>query len=130
MVFAVNDSPLQGSEGTLVTSNAVKERLKKEGETNVSLKIRETDSKDQMEVQARGELQLGVLLETMRREGFELSVSPPRVVFKMDDGAEFKYENNTTIAKKLLERLLEPVEEVIIDVDAEYSGGIIDKMNR
>ena len=112
MSFYVNDSPLAGKEGTYLTSAMIKDRLWKEGETNVSIEVTESENKDSFEVRGRGELQLGILIETMRREGYELSVSAPRVVFKEEGG-----------------ELLEPVEDVVIDVDQEYTGGIIEKMS-
>lgn len=114
ITITVNDSPFAGREGTKVTSNLIRQRLQAEAETNVAIKLNESDNKDSFEVSGRGELQLGVLIENMRREGFELSVSRPRVVMKRD-------ENN---------QLIEPVEEVVIDVDEEFSGTVIDKMNR
>ncbi len=89
MTFSVNDSPLAGREGNnKVTSRLIVERLKREAEGNVAIRVRESEEKDAIEVAGRGELQLGVLIETMRREGFELSISRPRVLFKTDpDGA-------------------------------------------
>ncbi len=115
MTFAVNDSPLAGQEGDKVTSRTIANRLHREAESNVAIRIRESDSKDAFEVSGRGELQLGVLIETMRREGFELSISRPRVLFQTDE--------------KTGERL-EPIEEVLIDVDEEYSGVVVDKMSQ
>ena len=113
MSFIVNDSPLAGTEGDKVTSRVVRDRLLKEAEGNVALKIEEAEDKDSFYVSGRGELQLAVLIETMRREGFELAVSRPRVVMKKDaDGT-----------------LLEPVEEVVIDVDDEHSGVVVQKMS-
>ena len=113
MIFSVNDSPLAGTEGDKVTSRVIGARLMREAESNVAIHIKETDSKDAFEVAGRGELQLGVLIETMRREGFELSVSRPRVLYKTEDGQR-----------------LEPIEEVFIDVDEEYSGVVVDKMSQ
>lgn len=113
MIFAVNDSPLAGTEGDKVTSRVIGARLAREAECNVAIHIGETESKDAFEVAGRGELQLGVLIETMRREGFELSVSRPRVLYKMEDGQR-----------------LEPIEEVFIDVDEEFSGVVVDKMSQ
>ena len=113
MIFSVNDSPLAGTEGDKVTSRVIGARLMREAESNVAIHITETDSKDAFEVAGRGELQLGVLIETMRREGFELSVSRPRVLYKTEDGQR-----------------LEPIEEVFIDVDEEYSGVVVDKMSQ
>lgn len=114
ITITVNDSPFAGREGTKVTSNLIRQRLQAEAETNVAIKVNESENKDSFEVSGRGELQLGVLIENMRREGFEMSVSRPRVVMMRD-------ENN---------QLIEPVEEVVIDVDEEFSGTVIDKMNR
>ncbi|MDD4555885.1 MAG: translational GTPase TypA [Alphaproteobacteria bacterium] len=114
MTFSVNDSPLGGREGDKVTSRMIGDRLHKEAEGNIALKITESDNKDSFEVAGRGELQLGVLIETMRREGFELSVSRPKVLMKKD-------ENGT---------LLEPMEEVVIDVDEEFSGAVVEKMGQ
>jgi len=113
MTFSVNDSPLAGTEGDKVTSRVIRARLLREAEGNVALKITETAEKDAFEVAGRGELQLGILIETMRREGFELSISRPRVVFKRDDGGQ----------------LLEPIEEVTIDVDEEHSGVVVQKLS-
>ncbi|MBB4076480.1 GTP-binding protein [Bartonella fuyuanensis] len=113
MSFLVNDSPLAGTEGDKVTSRVIRDRLLKEAEGNVALKIEESAEKDSFYVSGRGELQLAVLIENMRREGFELSVSRPRVVMQKD-------ENGIT---------LEPIEEVVIDVDEEYSGTVVQKMS-
>ena len=115
MTFSVNDSPLAGREGSKVTSRMIVERLRREAEGNVAIRIRESDDKDSIEVAGRGELQLGVLIETMRREGFELAISRPRVLFKTDGEGG---------------RRLEPIEEVQIDVDEEFSGVVVDKMSR
>jgi GTP-binding protein len=113
ITISVNDSPLAGQEGSKVTSRIIGDRLKKEAQSNVAIKITESAEKDAFEVGGRGELQLGVLIETMRREGFELSVSRPRVLFKKDEkGAK-----------------LEPIEEVLIDVDEEFSGAIVSKLS-
>jgi GTP-binding protein len=109
----VNDSPLAGREGDKVQSRVIRERLFREAEGNVAIKVRESDSKDAFEVSGRGELQLGVLIETMRREGFELSISRPRVLFRTD--------------AETGERL-EPMEEVFVDVDDAYTGIVIEKM--
>jgi GTP-binding protein len=111
MRFAVNDSPMAGREGSKVTSRMIRDRLFREAESNVAIKVTESADKDSYEVAGRGELQLGVLIETMRREGFELSISRPRVLFR--DG-----ENGRE----------EPYESVVIDVDDEFSGTVIDKM--
>jgi GTP-binding protein len=112
MRFAVNDSPMAGREGTKVTSRMIRDRLLREAESNVAIKVTESADKDSFEVAGRGELQLGVLIETMRREGFELSISRPRVLFREDEGGI----------------KTEPYEQVVIDVDDEYSGTVIDKM--
>jgi GTP-binding protein len=113
MTFRVNDSPLAGTEGSKVTSRMIRDRLMAEAEGNVALRVRESDERDAMEVAGRGELQLGILIETMRREGFELSVSRPKVLFrKTDDG-----------------QIEEPIEEVVIDVDEEHSGVVVQKMS-
>ncbi len=112
MTFAVNDSPLAGREGDKVTSRVIAERLQKEAEGNIALKISTTPNSDAFEVAGRGELQLGVLIETMRREGFELSISRPRVVFHKDENGQ----------------ILEPVDEVVVDVDEEFSGTVVEKM--
>jgi GTP-binding protein len=113
MTFMVNDSPLAGTEGDKVTTRVIRDRLFKEAEGNVALKIEEASDKDSYIVSGRGELQLAILIETMRREGFELGVSRPRVVLKRDEGGG----------------LLEPVEEVVIDVDEEHSGVVVQKMS-
>ncbi len=114
MSFIVNDSPLAGTEGDKVTSRMIRDRLFKEGEGNVTLKIEESADKDSFFVSGRGELQLAILIETMRREGFEIAVSRPRVVFKKDEATG---------------QLLEPIEEVVIDVDEEHSGVVVQKMS-
>lgn len=114
ITISVNDSPLAGREGSKLTSTMIRDRLLAEAETNVAIRVRESDGKDSFEVSGRGELQLGVLIETMRREGFELSVSRPRVLFKRDENGE----------------LTEPMEEVIIDVDQEYSGTVVEKVSQ
>ena len=113
MSFIVNDSPLAGTEGDKVTSRVIRDRLLKEAEGNVALKIEEAEGKDSFYVSGRGELQLAVLIETMRREGFELAVSRPRVVMDKDENGQ----------------LIEPVEEVVIDVDEEHSGVVVQKMS-
>ena len=112
MRFAVNDSPMAGREGDKVTSRMIRDRLEREAETNVAIRVTESAEKDSFEVAGRGELQLGVLIETMRREGFELGISRPRVLFGQDEGG-----NRT-----------EPYETVIIDVDDEHSGTVVEKM--
>jgi GTP-binding protein len=113
MSFIVNDSPLAGTEGDKVTSRMIRDRLFKEAEGNVTLKIEEAADKDSFYVSGRGELQLAILIETMRREGFEIAVSRPRVVLSKDENGE----------------ILEPIEEVVIDVDEEYSGVVVQKMS-
>jgi GTP-binding protein len=115
ITFSVNDSPLAGREGTKVTSRMIGERLFREAEGNVAIRVSESTEKDAFEVAGRGELQLGVLIETMRREGFELSISRPRVLFKTDPSTG---------------RRLEPIEEVVIEVDEEFAGVVVDKMSR
>ena len=114
MSFIVNDSPLAGTEGDKVTSRVIRDRLFKEAEGNVALKIEESGEKDSFFVSGRGELQLAVLIETMRREGFELAVSRPRVVMHKDEATG---------------EMLEPIEEVVIDVDEEHSGVVVQKMS-
>ncbi|AHA28248.1 translational GTPase TypA [Candidatus Liberibacter americanus] len=111
MTFLVNDSPFAGIEGDKVTSRMIRDRLFKEVEGNVALKVEESSSKDSFFISGRGELQLSVLIETMRREGFELAVSRPRVVMKKEG-----------------DEILEPIEEVVIDVDEEYSGSVVQRM--
>ena len=113
MTVSVNNSPLAGREGDKVQSRVIRDRLLKEAESNVAIRISETDDKDAMEVAGRGELQLGVLIESMRREGFELSISRPRVVYQTGEKGE----------------RLEPIEEVVIDVDDEYAGVVIEKLS-
>ena len=112
MTFGVNDSPLAGREGDKVTSRMIRDRLFREVEGNVALRVRETDQGDALEVAGRGELQLGILIETMRREGYELSISRPRVLFKTEGGQR-----------------LEPIEEVVIDVDEEHCGVVVNKLS-
>jgi GTP-binding protein len=114
MTFAVNDSPLAGREGTKVTSRMIVERLKREAEGNVAIHVRESEERDAVEVAGHCELQLGVLIETMRREGFELAISRPRVLFKTDP------DNG---------QRLEPLEEVVIDLDEPYAGIVVEKMS-
>jgi GTP-binding protein len=113
MTFRINDSPLAGTEGDKVQSRVIRERLLREAEGNVALRIAESSDKDSMEVAGRGELQLGILIETMRREGFELSVSRPKVLFERDAAGE----------------LLEPIEEVVIDVDDDHTGIVVQKLS-
>ena len=112
MRFAVNNSPLAGREGTKVTSRMIRDRLEREAESNVAIRITESDDKDSFEVAGRGELQLGVLIETMRREGFELGISRPRVLYGEDENG----------------KRTEPYETVVIDVDDEHSGTVVEKM--
>jgi GTP-binding protein len=112
MRFAVNDSPMAGREGSKVTSRMIRDRLLREAESNVAIKVTESDDRDSFEVAGRGELQLGVLIETMRREGFELGISRPRVLYREDENG-----NRT-----------EPYEQVVIDVDDEHSGTVVEKM--
>ncbi|MCB1408939.1 MAG: translational GTPase TypA, partial [Rhodobacteraceae bacterium] len=111
VTFGINDSPLAGRDGNKVQSRVIRERLMKEAESNVAIKIEDTPGGEAFVVSGRGELQMGVLIENMRREGFELSISRPRVIFREENGER-----------------LEPVEEVIIDVDDEYSGAVIEKL--
>src|SRR6188768_2218976 len=111
MSFAVNDSPYAGREGDKVQSRVIRDRLEREAEGNVAIKISESAGKDAFEVAGRGELQLGVLIETMRREGFELSISRPRVLFQDGPGGRE-----------------EPYETVVIDVDDEFAGTVVEKM--
>ncbi len=112
MRFAVNDSPMAGREGTKVTSRMIRDRLFREAESNVAIKVTESSDKDSYEVAGRGELQLGVLIEMMRREGFELGISRPRVLFREDEDG----------------KKTEPYETVVIDVDDEYAGTVVEKM--
>ena len=113
VTITVNDSPLAGTEGKKLTSTMIRDRLMSEAETNVAIRITESANKESFDLAGRGELQLGVLIETMRREGFELSVSRPRVLMKEENGQK-----------------LEPYEEVIVDVDDEFASSVIDKMNQ
>ena len=114
VTIGVNDSPLAGLDGgTKLTSRMIRDRLMSEAEGNVAIQVTEQDSKDAFDVAGRGELQLGVLIETMRREGFELSVSRPQVIFKTDE----------TTGERL-----EPIEEAVVDVDEEYSGVVVEKI--
>jgi GTP-binding protein len=114
MTVSVNDSPIAGKDGDKVQSRVIRERLLREAESNVAIRVRETEEKDAYEVSGRGELQLGVLIENMRREGFEVSISRPRVVYRNDEESGER---------------LEPIEEVVIDVDDEYSGVVIEKLS-
>lgn len=110
MTFSVNNSPLSGQDGKNVTSRLIFDRLEKEAESNVSIKVAPSEDNDAFEVSGRGELQLGILIENMRREGFELSVSRPKVLYKTDEQG----------------KKLEPIEEVVVDVDEQYSGAIME----
>jgi GTP-binding protein len=114
MMFRVNDSPLAGTEGDKVTGRMIRDRLLREAEGNVALRVTESDEKDAMEVAGRGELQLGILIETMRREGYELSVSRPKVLIRFDPGTG---------------EMTEPIEEVVIDLDEEHAGVVVQKMS-
>ncbi|WP_224824694.1 translational GTPase TypA [Cognatishimia sp. MH4019] len=111
VTFGINDSPLSGRDGKKVQSRVIRERLMKEAESNVAIRITDTPGGEAFEVAGRGELQMGVLIENMRREGFELSISRPQVLFQEIDGQRH-----------------EPIEEVTIDVDDEYSGSVIEKI--
>ena len=112
VTFGVNDSPYAGRDGDKVQSRVIRDRLLREAEGNVALRVTPTPEGDAYEVAGRGELQMGVLIETMRREGFELSISRPRVLFREEGGER-----------------LEPIEEVTIDVDDEYSGAVVEKLS-
>ncbi|KNX42438.1 hypothetical protein ROTO_09470 [Roseovarius tolerans] len=112
VTFGINDSPLAGRDGKKVQSRVIRERLMKEAESNVAIKISDTPGGEAFEVAGRGELQMGVLIENMRREGFELSISRPQVLMREGENGE----------------RLEPIEEVTIDVDDEYSGAVIEKI--
>ncbi|MEM8935196.1 MAG: translational GTPase TypA [Pseudomonadota bacterium] len=112
VTIMANDSPLAGREGDKVQSRVIRERLLRQAEADVAISVRETENKDAFDVAGRGELQLGVLIENMRREGFELAVSRPRVITRRDDAGQ----------------LLEPIEEITIDLDDEFSGAVIEKL--
>jgi GTP-binding protein len=114
ITVSVNDSPLAGRDGDKVQSRVIRDRLLREAESNVAIKVTETSEKDAFEVSGRGELQLGVLIENMRREGFEVSISRPRVVYRTDQETGEK---------------LEPIEDVVIDVDDDYTGVVIEKLS-
>jgi GTP-binding protein len=114
MNFMVNDSPLAGREGDKVTTRMIRARLMREAEGNVAIRVRDTENADSYEVAGRGELQLGVLIETMRREGFELAVGRPRVLFQTDPQTGQR---------------LEPIEEVVIDVDDAYTGAVVEQIS-
>ncbi|WP_066704938.1 translational GTPase TypA [Celeribacter ethanolicus] len=111
VTFGINDSPLAGREGKKVQSRVIRDRLMKEAESNVAIKIKDTPGGEAFEVSGRGELQMGVLIENMRREGFELSISRPQVIMREENGQR-----------------MEPIEEVTVDVDDEYSGAVIEKL--
>ncbi|SDC87401.1 translational GTPase TypA [Ruegeria marina] len=111
VTFGINDSPLAGRDGKKVQSRVIRDRLMKEAESNVAIRVTDTPGGDAFEVAGRGELQMGVLIENMRREGFELSISRPQVLFREEDGER-----------------LEPIEEVTIDVDDEFTGAVIEKV--
>ncbi len=111
VTFGINDSPLAGRDGKKVQSRVIRERLMREAESNVAIKVTDTPGGEAFEVHGRGELQMGVLIENMRREGFELSISRPRVIFREEDG-----------------KRMEPVEEVTIDVDDEFTGAVVEKL--
>ncbi|AJE46918.1 translational GTPase TypA [Celeribacter indicus] len=111
VTFGINDSPLAGREGKKVQSRVIRERLMKEAESNVAIKVKDTPGGEAFEVSGRGELQMGVLIENMRREGFELSISRPQVIMREENGQR-----------------MEPIEEVTVDVDDEYSGAVIEKL--
>jgi len=113
MTFGINDSPLAGQEGDKVTSRMIWERLEREAEGNVALQVSETPDKTTFEVAGRGELQLGVLVETMRREGYELSIGRPRVLYKEDPETG---------------RTLEPIEEAVVDVGDQFTGVVVEKL--
>ena len=111
VTFGINDSPLAGRDGKKLQSRLIRKRLMQEMETNVAIKVTDTPSGEAFEVSGRGELQMGVLIENMRREGFELSISRPKVIFREENGIQ-----------------LEPIEEVTVDVDEEHSGVVIEKL--
>lgn len=114
MIFMINNSPFAGKEGKFVTSRQIKERLDKELEFNVSLRVNMTERAEAFEVSGRGELSLTILLETMRREGYEIQVSQPRVIFREDENG----------------KKLEPIEEVVIETDSDYAGTVINKLQQ
>ncbi|AUM73888.1 translational GTPase TypA [Paracoccus jeotgali] len=111
VTFGINDSPLAGQDGKKVQSRVIRERLMKEAESNVAIRVDDTPGGEAFVVSGRGELQMGVLIENMRREGFELSISRPRVIYREENGQR-----------------MEPVEEVIVDVDDDYTGVVIEKL--
>ncbi|WP_019016421.1 translational GTPase TypA [Elioraea tepidiphila] len=114
MTFRINDGPLGGREGKKVTSRQIRDRLYREAEGNVAIKVKDSEEAEAFEVAGRGELQLGVLIETMRREGFELTIGRPRVILRRDEATGER---------------LEPFEEVLIDVDEQYAGVVVEKMS-
>ena len=114
MTFRINDGPFAGQEGDKVQSRVIRDRLLKEAERNIAIRIEENDDKDSFIVSGRGELQLAILIENMRREGFELTVSRPKVVMKTDPETGQR---------------LEPIEEVIVDVDDGYTGVVVQKLS-
>ncbi len=114
MMFRVNDGPLAGREGDKVQSRVIRDRLMKEAEGNVALKVSQPDGSDNYEVSGRGELQLAIVIETMRREGFELTVGRPQVLMQKDENG----------------KKIEPIEEAVIDVDDEFSGAVVEKLSQ
>ncbi|MDR1494560.1 MAG: translational GTPase TypA [Rickettsiales bacterium] len=114
ITISVNDSPFAGKEGTKVTSRFLRDRLFAEQESNVAITVRETGDMDSFEIGGRGELQLGILIETMRREGYEMAIGKPKVLFRVDENGN----------------KLEPIEEVVIDIDEKFSGPVVDKLSR
>jgi GTP-binding protein len=115
MTFSLNDSPLAGQEGTKVTARLIGDRLRREAEGNVAIRISQAPGREAFDVAGRGELQLAVLIETMRREGYEMSVGRPRVLLQTDP------ETGKT---------LEPIEEVVVDVDEEFAGPVVETLTR
>ena len=107
----MNDSPFSGREGKFLTSRQIKDRLEKELKTNVALRVESTDSPDVFKVSGRGQLHLGILIENMRREGFELQVSAPEVIYKTIDGEKY-----------------EPIEYLILDLDEDYQGVVMENL--
>ena len=115
MVFSINDSPMAGRDGTKLTSRVIRTRLMAESEGNVAIRVRDAEDGNEFEVAGRGELQLGVLIETLRREGFEMSVSRPRVLTREDPDTA---------------QLQEPFEDVLVDVDEEYSSAVVEAISK
>ena len=113
MTISVNSSPLAGLDGDKLTAPMLKERLLREAESNIAIRVSEADQKDSIELAGRGELQLGILIETLRREGFEMTIGPPRVLFSQDQNGN----------------RLEPIEEAVIDVDEAFSGVVVEKLS-